>query len=154
MAMARRNEGSKITSDINVTPMTDVMLVLLIIFMVITPLLGPGIHVNMATANNAVAMPDAQKEDALLVALTHDGRIYLGTEQVRPDQLTGRLKDRLQRSHDNRVFLKADAHVKYGVVLGVVDNIRSADVQDLGLLTERNTRMVPPPAADIYKKVS
>ena len=154
MAIARRHEGSKITSEINVTPMTDVMLVLLIIFMVITPLLGPGVHVNMATANNAVAMPDAQKQDALLVAVTHDGRIYLGTEQVALDHLAGRLKDRLHHSHDNRVFVKADAHVKYGVVVAVVDNIRSADIQDLGLLTERNTRMVPPPAADIYRKVS
>ena len=89
MAMANRNEGSKISSDINVTPMVDVMLVLLIIFMVVTPLLvQPGVvPVDMAKTDHPLAMPDAQKEDALLVAITHDGMIYLGSDHVALDQL-------------------------------------------------------------------
>ena len=156
MAITTRNEGSKITSGINVAPMTDVMLVLLIIFMVITPLLGPGVPVDMVSATNAVAMPDAQKEGALLVAVTRDGRTYLGSEQIAPDGLTARLKDKLERSTDKRVFVKADAHAKYGAVAGVIDSIRSADVQDVGLLTERNGHLIPPPASlrDAYRKIS
>ncbi len=73
MAMAKRNEGAKVNSDINVTPMVDVMLVLLIIFMVITPMLQKGISVDMAKVNNPLPMQDADKEDALLVSVMRDG---------------------------------------------------------------------------------
>ncbi len=82
MALAKRNEGAKVSSDINVTPMVDVMLVLLIIFMVVTPMLQKGISVDMAPVNNPEQMPDADKEDALLVSITRDGKVYFGT---RPD---------------------------------------------------------------------
>ena len=73
MAIAKRNEGAKVNSNINVTPMVDVMLVLLIIFMVITPMLQKGVSVDLAKVNNPDAMPDADKEDALLVAVMRDG---------------------------------------------------------------------------------
>ena len=69
MALAKRNEGAKVSSEINVTPMVDVMLVLLIIFMVVTPMLQKGISVDMAKVNNPEQMPDADKEDALLVSI-------------------------------------------------------------------------------------
>ena len=82
MAMAVRNEGAKVNSNINVTPMVDVMLVLLIVFMVITPMLQHGVSVDMAKVNSPIPMPDADKEDALLVAIMRDGQIYFGTDHV------------------------------------------------------------------------
>src|SRR5438105_12214225 len=85
MSIAVRNEGSKVNSNINVTPLVDVMLVLLIIFMVITPMLQKGISVDLAKTSNPVDMPDADKEDALLVAVQRDGSIFFGTDRVAAD---------------------------------------------------------------------
>ena len=124
-------------SDINVTPMVDVMLVLLIIFMVITPMLQKGVSVDMAKVNSPMPMPDADKEDALLIAVMRDGKIFFGTDRVEPDQLTQKVKDRLANKADKRVFIKADARARYGNVVDVVDNVRSAGVDDVGLLTDQ-----------------
>ena len=137
MALALRNEGAKVNSNINVTPMVDVMLVLLIIFMVITPMLQKGQSVDMASVNNPVPMPDADKEDALLVVVMRDGRVYFGTDRITPDQLTQKVKDRLADKPDKRIFIRADMRAKYGAVVDVVDNVRSAGVDDVGLLTEQ-----------------
>ena len=113
------------------------MLVLLIIFMVITPMLQNGVSVDMAKVNNPIPMPDADKEDALLIAVMRDGQIYFGTDRVKADELSGKVKDRLANKVDKRVFIKADARAKYGNVVDVVDNVRSAGVDDVGLLTEQ-----------------
>jgi biopolymer transport protein TolR len=137
MALAVRNEGAKVNSNINVTPMVDVMLVLLIIFMVITPMLQRGVSVDMARVNSPTPMPDADKEDSLLVAIMRDGQIYFGTDRVKADELTAKVKDRLANKVDKRVFIKSDARAKYGNVVDVVDNVRSAGVDDVGLLTEQ-----------------
>jgi biopolymer transport protein ExbD/biopolymer transport protein TolR len=147
MAMATRNEGAKVNSNINVTPMVDVMLVLLIIFMVITPMLQKGVSVDLARTNNPVAMPDADKEDALLVAINRDGKVFFGSDQIVPDQLTNKMKERLANRTDKRVFIKADARARYGAVVEVVDNVRSAGVDQLGLLTEqrKSGSFAPPP---------
>ena len=138
MALAKRDEGSKVNSNINVTPMVDVMLVLLIIFMVITPMLQKGVSVDMAKVNSPVPMPDADKEDALLISIMRDGKIYFGSDRVEADQLTQKVKDRLANKADKRVFIKSDARARYGNVVDVVDNVRSAGVDDVGLLTEQN----------------
>jgi len=147
MGIAVRNEGAKVNSNINVTPMVDVMLVLLIIFMVVTPMLQKGVSVDMAKVNNPVPMPDADKEDALLVSIMRDGKIYFGTDVVTADSLTQKVKDRLANRVDKRVFIKSDARAKYGAVVDVVDNVRSAGVDDVGLLTEqkKTTPTTPPP---------
>ena len=137
MALLKRNEGAKVNSNINVTPMVDVMLVLLIIFMVITPMLQKGVSVDLAKTNNPQQMPDADKEDSLLVAITRDGKVFFGADQITPDQLTNRVKDRLANRSDKRIFIKADARAKYGSVVEVVDDVRSAGVDQLGLLTEQ-----------------
>ncbi len=152
MAMAKRNEGAKVNSNINVTPMVDVMLVLLIIFMVITPMLQKGVSVDMAKVNNPSPMPDADKEDALLVSVMRDGKIYFGTDVTAPDALTQKVKDRLANRVDKRVFIKSDARARYGSVVEVVDNIRSAGVDDVGLLTDQKKQQgaagaTPPPTA-------
>ncbi len=149
MALNVRNEGVKVNSNINVTPMVDVMLVLLIIFMVITPMLQKGVSVDMAKVNNPSPMPDADKDDALLVVVMRDGQIYFGTDRVTLDDLTNRVKDRLANKTDKTVFIRADMRTKYGNVVDVVDNVRSAGVDDVGLLTEQ-TKATPankkPPA--------
>jgi biopolymer transport protein TolR len=148
MALAKRNEGAKVSSDINVTPMVDVMLVLLIIFMVVTPMLQKGISVDMAPVNNPEQMPDADKEDALLVSITRDGKVYFGSDQIQDvDNLTGKVKDRLANKQDKRVYVKADMRARFGSVVKVVDSVRAAGVDDLGLLTDqRKTAPNAPPA--------
>ena len=151
MALAKRNEGAKVSSEINVTPMVDVMLVLLIIFMVVTPMLQKGISVDMAKVNNPEQMPDADKEDALLVSVTRDGSVYFGSEKINDvDNLTTKVKDRLANKADKRVNVKADMRTRFGGVVKVVDSVRAAGVDDLGLLTDQrktNTPPPPPPAA-------
>jgi biopolymer transport protein ExbD/biopolymer transport protein TolR len=147
MALAKRNEGAKISSDINVTPMVDVMLVLLIIFMVVTPMLQKGVSVDMAKVDNPTPMEDADKEDALLVSITRDGKVYFGTEQITIDNLTTKVKDRLANKQDKRVYVKADMRTRFGGVVQVVDSVRAAGVDDLGLLTDqRKTAPNAPPA--------
>ncbi len=145
MALAKRNEGAKVNSNINVTPMVDVMLVLLIIFMVITPMLQKGVSVDLAKVDNPQSMPDADKEDALIVAVMKDGKVYFGNDQVNPDDLTGKIRDRLTGRIDKRVYLRADARTKFGNVLTVVDDVRSAGVDDLGLLTDQKKTPDKPP---------
>ena len=108
MAMAKREEGKKVNSNINVTPMVDVMLVLLIIFMVITPMLQKGVSVDLAKVNSPEAMPDADKEDALIVAVMRDGKIFFGNDPISADQLTQKVKDRITNRTDKRVYVRAD----------------------------------------------
>ena len=145
MGIAKRDEGSKISSDINVTPMVDVMLVLLIIFMVVTPMLQKGVSVDMAKVNNPEQMPDADKEDALLVSITRDGQVYFGSDQIQVDSLTSKVKDRLANKPDKRVYVKADMRTRFGGVVQVVDAVRAAGVDDLGLLTDQKKTTTPPP---------
>ena len=132
----QKMKASDPVADINVTPMVDVMLVLLIIFIVITPMLSKGITVDMAKAKNPSAMQAADKEDAILVAISRDGRTYLGTDQLPPDQIPGRVKDLLTNRLDKTVYVRSDARARYERVVEVVDNLRAAGVDQLGLLTE------------------
>jgi biopolymer transport protein ExbD/biopolymer transport protein TolR len=145
--MARKTTSLGAVSDINVTPMVDVMLVLLIIFMVITPMLQHGTSVNMAKATNTRDMQDADKEDAVLLAITRDGKVYLQSDRIEPDQITTKVKDMLADKLDKTVYVKSDRDAKYGVVVEVVDNVRAAGVDSLGLLTEK--RQAPHVAAAV-----
>ena len=128
-----------VVSDINVTPMVDVMLVLLIIFMVITPMLQHGVTVEMVKAKNPIAMKDADKEDAVMVGITRDGGVVLspGNIKLAPSDLPNRVKDLLTNKLDKTVYIKADMRAKYELVEDVVDNLRAAGVDQLGLLTEQ-----------------
>ena len=135
MGLAKRT--TKMVNDINVTPMVDVMLVLLIIFMVVTPMLQHGVSVEMAKARNPRNMQDADKEDAVVVAVTKDGRVFLGSTQMPASELAPKVKDLLAARVDKTVYVKSDARAKYKDVVDVVDNIRSAGVSDLGLLTDK-----------------
>ena len=129
----------------NVIPMADIMLVLLIIFMVITPMLQKTTPVDLAMTNNAHDMKDADKDDAIVVAVTRDGSIFLNNAKVGKDDVTGLVKDKLTGRLEKTVYVKSDARAKYGDVVAVVDEIRSAGVDSLGLLTERAQSKTPPP---------
>ena len=146
MAISIRNEGSKVNSNINVTPMVDVMLVLLIIFMVITPMLQKGVTVDLAKVSNPQQMPDADKEDALVVAIMRNGDIFFGNDRIAPDQLTNKIKDRIANKLNKVVYVRADARAKYKSVVEVVDNVRAAGVDDLGLLTDQKRQPNAPPS--------
>ena len=136
--MALTKKVANYNSDINVTPMVDVMLVLLIIFMVVTPMLQKGTNVDMAKVNNPSPMEDADKEDAILIAVTRDGHIFFDTQQVdAASKLTGLVQEKLENKADKRVYIKADYRARYGTVVEVVDNIRSAGVDQVGLLTDQ-----------------
>ncbi len=137
MGIAVRNEGSKINSNINVTPMVDVMLVLLIIFMVITPMLMNKVAIDMVTVDNAIAMPDADKSDAIVVAVTRDGAIFLGQDRVDPSQLGTQVQERLQDKTDKTIFVRADSRAQYKAVEDAIDDVRTAGVEEVGLLTQR-----------------
>src|ERR1039458_7287405 len=106
--MASSKRTAVVNSNINVTPMVDVMLVLLIIFMVITPMLQKGVSVNLAKTDNPVKMPEADKEDSMIVAIMRDGQIYLNSDKVSAATLTDTVKDKLANKADKRIFVKAD----------------------------------------------
>ncbi len=137
MAIAKRDEGKKVNSNINVTPMVDVMLVLLIIFMVITPMLNNKVNVDLPKADAAVVMEDANKEDAVIVAVTRDGKIFLGGDQIMVDDMGGKISAKLENKTNKEVYLRADNRATYGKVMDAVDGIRAAGVSQLGLLTEK-----------------
>jgi biopolymer transport protein TolR len=139
MAIALRNEGAKINSSINVTPMVDMMLVLLIIFMVITPMLVNGVRVNLARTRNPITMPDANKRDALILSVMRDGQMFLGNERVTGGDLARKVRDAVTTRADKTVYVRADARARYGVLVNAVDDLRSAGVDQLGLLTEQRS---------------
>ena len=129
----------------NIIPMADIMLVLLIIFMVVTPMLQKNMPVDMAHTDTARDMQDADKDDAVVVAITRDGAIYLGHTATAKDDLTNQIKDKLANRLDKTVYVKSDQRAKYGDVVAVVDEIRSAGVDQVGLLTEKNQKGGPEP---------
>src|SRR6516165_3623303 len=140
--------GSQMASP-NVIPMADIMLVLLIIFMVVTPMLQKGVSVDMASVTDPRDMQDADKDDAIIVAVTRVGTLYLGNTKVTKEEITGQIKDRIANKLDKTVYVKSDARAKYGDVVAVVGEIRSAGVDSLGLLTEKTKpagNPQPPPA--------
>ena len=132
----------------NVIPMADIMLVLLIIFMVVTPMLSKGLSVELAKVNNPSDMPDADKDDAVIVGISASGDVYLGSAKSDVSQIADQVRDRISNKLDKTVFVKSDGRAKYGDVVKVVDEIRSAGVDNVGLITDRaeqKARTGPPP---------
>ena len=134
--MLFKKELSDVNSEPNVVPMADIMLVLLIIFMVVTPMLQKGVSVDLVRARNPRNMPDADKEDAVVVAITRDGKVFLGSDQVAED-LVAKVQEKIASRVDKTVYIKSDSRAKYERVVAVVDEVRSAGVDQLGLITER-----------------
>jgi len=137
MGIAVRDEGHNVSSNINVTPMVDVMLVLLIIFMVITPMLQNKVQVDMAKVDNPTNMPDADKEDAIVVAITRDGGVFLGQNKVALSELGGQVRDKLADKPGKTIYVRADARAQFKAVEDAIDAVRSAGVEDVGLLTQK-----------------
>ncbi len=134
--MAIGRQLMDVTSEPNVVPMADVMLVLLIIFMVITPMLQKDVSVDMVRTTNPREMPDADKEDAVVVAVTRDGNVFLGSTQTAVEDLSAKVQELVATRVDKTVYIKSDARAKYERVVTVIDAVRSAGVDQLGLLTE------------------
>jgi len=137
MAISVRDEGSKVNSNINVTPMVDVMLVLLIIFMVITPMLQNKVQIDMVKVKNAIAMPDADKDDAIVVAITRDGGVFLGQNHVATSELGSKVTAKLADTPGKTIFIRADARAQYRAVEDAIDAVRTSGVDEVGLLTQR-----------------
>jgi biopolymer transport protein ExbD/biopolymer transport protein TolR len=137
MGIAVRNEGTKVSSNINVTPMVDVMLVLLIIFMVITPMLQNKVQIDMAKVDNATSMPDADKDDAIVVAVTRDGGVFLEQNKTSVSELGSQVTTALADKPGKTIFIRADARAQYRAVEDAIDAVRTAGVDDVGLLTQK-----------------
>lgn len=140
MGMAKRDEGKKVNSDINVTPMVDVMLVLLIIFMVVTPMLNNKVNVDLPVVTAASVMENANKEDAINVAVTRDGSYYVGGDKVAKSALGQKVADleakKTNPGDDHSVYFRADTRANYGAVMDGIDGLRTGGVSQLNLLTD------------------
>lgn len=135
--MARRVGKGGVVAEINVTPMADVMLVLLIIFMITTPLLQSGITVNLPKAKNPLEAPEADSNDAVVVSLNREGKIYRAKTPLSEEQLYEFLTTKFSGGEINRtIFLRADTALSYGRVVQIVNGCRNAGVERIGLMTE------------------
>ena len=137
--MAKRGLGiGQVNSEINVTPMADIMLVLLIIFMITTPLMQSGVTVNLPKAKNPLDAPEADSKDAVVIALNRDGRIYLAKNPISEQDMFEFLNKRFGGGEINKtIYLKADTAVAYGRVVQIVNQCRKAGVERIGLMAEK-----------------
>jgi biopolymer transport protein TolR len=123
-----------LNADINVTPLVDVCLVLLIIFMVVTPMLQKGVPVNLPVTEDPDKTPDTEKQ--LQISVKADGSVYLGPNVVRKDQVESSLKEIQERTPDREIAVKGDRLVKYGDVLDVLKACRDVGFNDVGLVAQ------------------
>jgi biopolymer transport protein TolR len=137
MAMQLGKSGG-VKSDINVTPLVDVMLVLLIIMMIVAPMLQKGVDVKLPVAANTADKPETQ--DQTVVAVTADGRLFLNSVEVPENDLVRRVTDALETKKAKIVLIKADEDAPYGRVMAAMDGLRKAQVEDMGLVTERKIK--------------
>ncbi len=135
MAMDLGGAKGGIKSDINVTPMADVMLVLLIIMMIVAPMLQKGVDVRLPEAGNTVDKPETQ--DQTVLAITADKRLYVNGVQVSEPDLMSRIQAALEDKKERIVLIKADTDAQYSTVMVVMDRLREAQIEDIGLITER-----------------
>jgi biopolymer transport protein TolR len=135
MAMDLGGAKGGVKSDINVTPLVDVMLVLLIIMMLVAPMLQQGVSVKLPTATNTVDKPEVQGQT--VIAIAKDKGIYLNAKQVQEGELATKVTELLENSKDKVVLIKADEEVEYGAVMAAMDQLRQAGIEDIGLITER-----------------
>lgn len=139
MGMQTNREGRSVMSEINVTPFVDVMLVLLVIFMVTTPILYQGVDVNLPKTESK-PMPSIDRERKVVVTLNEAGEIFIEKDEYTLDELRIEIRrliaDRGRDIRNEDVFLRADSSVPYGTVVEVMSEIRNAGVNKLGLITE------------------
>ncbi len=130
----KKVSSGALTSDINVTPLVDVCLVLLIIFMVVTPMLQKGVPVNLPVTEDPEKTPDTEKQ--LQISVRSDGSVYLGPNVIRKDQVEAQLKEIFERTPDREIAVKGDRAVKYGDVLDVLKACREVGFNDVGLISQ------------------
>jgi len=126
--------GGGVKSDINVTPLVDVMLVLLIIMMIVAPLLQQGVSVKLPQAANTTEKPDTQ--DQTVLAIDANKRLYLNTVPVQSGDLRRRVEEVLEGKKDRIVIIKADQDVEYSAVMDAMDELRASGIEDMGLITD------------------
>ena len=134
MAMDLGGAKGGVKSDINVTPLVDVMLVLLIIMMLVAPLLQQGVSVKLPTAENTTDKPETQNQTVITVA--KDKQLYLNARPVAQADLAKKLTEILENQKEKVVLIKADEEVEYSAVMGAMDQLRQAGIEDIGLITE------------------
>jgi biopolymer transport protein ExbD len=127
-----------INSEINVTPLVDVMLVLLIIMMIIAPLLQKGVDVKLPTATNTTDKPETQ--DQTVVGVTPDGRFWVNGVNVPDADVRSRVDEILEGKQDRIILIKADEDAPYGRVMEMMDSLRALGIEDMGLITERKAQ--------------
>jgi biopolymer transport protein TolR len=135
MAMDLGGAKGGVKSDINVTPLVDVMLVLLIIMMLVAPMLQQGVAVRLPTAANTTDKPETQEQTVL--AISKDKSFYLNAKPVTEGEMATRLNELLENKKEKIVLIKADEEVEYGAVMQAMDQLRNAGIEDIGLITER-----------------
>jgi biopolymer transport protein TolR len=135
MSMDLGGAKGGVKSDINVTPLVDVMLVLLIIMMLIAPMLQQGVSLRLPTATNTVDKPESA--DQTVIAIAANKEIYLNAKPIREADLAQRVTDILESKTEKIVLIRADEEVEYGAVMAVMDQLRQAAVEDVGLITEK-----------------
>ena len=134
MSMAVGGDGGGVKSEINVTPLVDVMLVLLIIMMIVAPLLQQGVPLTLPQANNTAEKPETQEQTVL--AITADKRFFVNSQPVAPDRMVSRVAEVLEAKAQKIVIIKADVDAEYGSVMEAMDSLRAAGIEDLGLITD------------------
>jgi biopolymer transport protein TolR len=135
MAMDLGGAKGGVKSDINVTPLVDVMLVLLIIMMLVAPMLQQGVSVKLPTAQNTVDKPEVQGQT--VIAIGRDKQFYLNAKAIQEGELATKVSEALENQREKIVLIKADEEVEYGAVMAAMDQLRQAGIEDIGLITER-----------------
>jgi TolR protein len=125
----------EVKSDINVTPLVDVMLVLLIIMMIVAPMLQKGVDVKLPQASNVADKPETQEQT--VIAITADKRIYLNSKPVREEELTQKVTESLESKKEKTVLIKGDEDAPYAAIMATMDKLRAAQIENIGLVTEK-----------------
>jgi biopolymer transport protein TolR len=135
MSMMVSNED-EVSSEPNVVPLCDVLLVLLIIFMVVTPLIQKGIDVRLPVALNTINMPENPE---VVLSIRKDGKMYIGKDQITLDNLQTMIEEAFMTASDKRLYLRADGELEYGNIVDVVEVLKAAGVEIVGIITEIKT---------------
>ena len=144
MSMDLGGAKGGVKSDINVTPLVDVMLVLLIIMMLVAPLLQQGISVRLPVATNTVDKPEVQEQAVL--AIGPNKELYLNAKPIQEGELATKLNEFLENKKEKIVLIKADEEVEYSAVMGAMDQLRQAGIEDIGLVTDPKLKPGSPAA--------
>lgn len=132
----KRGKRSDVVSEPNVVPLCDVLLVLLIIFMIMTPLIKQGVDVELPVALNTIQMPENPE---VILAIKQDGTMYLGEEKVTMDNLQLLVEEAFLTASDNKIYLRADQNLEYGIIVDVVQILHAAGIEIVGIITEART---------------